>query len=143
MRFTLVIDPTKDEEILMTVKEVSPLCEQVRKLILAPEELAGYRDDEIRRLSLQDIACITVLGGKTYAVDIANTHYRLKERLCEIEPILPPCFIRINRSSIANETHLERFTAAFSGAVNAVFRGGFEEYVSRRCFTQIKRRLSK
>lgn len=143
MRFTLVIDPNKDEEILMTVKEASPLCEQVRKLILAPEELTGYRDDEIRRLSLQDIVCITVLGGKTYAVDTANTHYRLKERLCEIEPMLPPCFIRINRSSIANETHLERFTAAFSGAVNAVFRGGFEEYVSRRCFTQIKRRLSK
>ena len=143
MRFTLVIDPNKDEEILMTVKEESPLCEQVRKLILAPEELTGYRDDEIRRLSLQDIVCITVLGGKTYAVDTANTHYRLKERLCEIEPMLPPCFIRINRSSIANETHLERFTAAFSGAVNAVFRGGFEEYVSRRCFTQIKRRLSK
>lgn len=143
MRFTLVIDPSKDEEILMTVKEASPLCEQVRKLILAPEELTGYRDDEIRRLSLQDIVCITVLGGKTYAVDTANTHYRLKERLCEIEPMLPPCFIRINRSSIANETHLERFTAAFSGAVNAVFRGGFEEYVSRRCFTQIKRRLSK
>ena len=52
-------------------------------------------------------------------------------------------YVELGDHCIANETHLERFTAAFSGAVNAVFRGGFEEYVSRRCFTQIKRRLSK
>ena len=143
MKFTLVIDPNKEEQIIMTVREETPLCAQVRQLILAPEYLTGYRDDEIRKLSLQQIVCITVLGGKTYAVDTTNTHYRLKERLCELEPILPPSYIRINKSSIANEAHLQRFTAAFSGAVNAVFTGGFEEYVSRRCFTQIKRRLLK
>jgi len=143
MKFTLVIDPNKEEQIIMTVREETPLCAQVRQLILAPEYLTGYRDDEIRKLSLQQIVCITVLGGKTYAIDINNTHYRLKERLCELEPILPPSYIRINKSSIANEAHLQRFTAAFSGAVNAVFTGGFEEYVSRRCFTQIKRRLLK
>ena len=140
MKFTLVIDPNKEEEIVITVREETPLCAQVRQLIMAPEHLAGYRDDEIKRLSLQEIVCITVLGGKTFAIDTDNTSYRLKERLCELEPILPPSFIRINKSSIANETHLERLTAAFSGAVNAVFRGGYEEYVSRRCFTQLKRR---
>jgi len=143
MKFTLVIDPNKEEELIMTVHEENPLCDQVRKLVQAPEQLTGYKDDEIRLLPLQQIVCITVLDGKTYAVDTKNTHYRLKERLCELEAILPPSFFRINKSSIANEIHLERFTAAFSGAVKAVFRGGFEEYVSRRCFTQIKRRLIK
>ena len=143
MKFTLIIDPSKEEEIVMTAKEEGPLCAQIRQLILAPEHLTGYRDGEITRLSLQQVVCITVLGGKTYAIDTKNNHYRLKERLCELEPILPPGFIRINKSSIANEHHLQRFTAAFSGAVNAVFTGGFEEYVSRRCFTQIKRRLTR
>ena len=143
MKFTLIIDPQREEEIVMTVREETSLCAQVRQLILAPDHLTGYKDDEIRRLSLQQIVCITVLGGKTYAIDTKNTHYRLKERLCELEPILPPNYMRINKSSIANESHLQRFTAAFSGAVNAVFTGGFEEYVSRRCFTQIKRRFLK
>ena len=143
MKFTLVIDPNKEEELIMTVHEESPLCGQVRRLVKAPEHLTGYKDDEIKLLPLQQIVCITVLDGKTYAVDTGNTHCRLKERLCELEPILPPSFFRINKSSIANETHLERFKAGFGGGVNAVFHGGFEEYVSRRCFTQIKRRLIK
>ena len=143
MKFTLVIDPERDEEIVMTVKEESPLCEQIRRLIQAPSYLTGHKDDEIKRLSLQEIVCITILDSKTYAVDTKNIRYRLKERLCELEPILPPSFFRINKSSIANEHHLERFKATIGGAVNAVFHGGFEEYVSRRCFTQIKRRLMK
>lgn len=143
MKFTLIIDPNKEEELVMTVHEASPLCTQVQQLLHAPEQLTGYKDDEIRLLAPGCIVCITVIGGKTYAVDTTNTHYRLKERLCELEPTLPPDFFRINKSSIANKAHLERFAAAFSGAVKAVFKGGFEEYVSRRCFTQIKRRLMK
>ena len=48
--------------------------------------------------------------------------------------------MRINKSALANEAHLERFTASFNGAVDAVFRSGYREYVSRRCFAEIKRR---
>ena len=56
---------------------------------------------------------------------------RLKLRLYELEAMLPASFIRINKSALANEAHLERFT---------VFRSGYREYVSRRCFAEIKRR---
>ena len=143
MNFTLIVDPDKEEQLVMRVKEETPLCAQVRQLVQAPDQLAGYIDDDICFLSLQQIVCITVLDSKTYAIDTKGIHYRLKERLCELEPILPPNYMRINKSSIANKAHLQRFTAAFSGAVNAVFTGGFEEYVSRRCFAQIKRRFLK
>ena len=144
MKFTLIVDPQKEEEIVMTVHKETELCAQIQQLILTGNYLLVCNKDELRRLPFSQIVCITVLNGKTYAIDTTNTQYRLKQRLCELEPNLPPSFIRINKSSIANETHLERFKAAFSGAVNAVFRGGYEEYVSRRCFAQIKRRyLSK
>ena len=91
-------------------------------------------------LPFSEIVCITVLEGKTLAVDRNGKKYRLKQRLYELEAMLPPSFIRINKSSIANERLIERFAANFSGAVDAVFRGGYREYVSRRCFAQIKRR---
>ena len=94
-------------------------------------------------LSFSDIVCITVLEGKTWAIDQTNRRFRLKCKLYEIEQRLPGSFIRINKSSIANEEHLERFTATISGAVDAIFRGGYREYVSRRCFADIKRRYEK
>lgn len=92
-------------------------------------------------LPFKDIACLTTTGGKTYAIDRRGQRYRLRQRLCDLEPILPGSFIRINKSAIANQLHLEKFKATFSGAVDAVFTCGYTEYVSRRCFAIIKRRF--
>ena len=81
-----------------------------------------------------------MLEGKTWAIDRHGDRYRLKQRLYELESQLPPNFIRINKSTFANEARIKKFSASFSGAVDAVFLCGYREYVSRRCFAQIKRR---
>jgi len=87
-----------------------------------------------------EIECITILDRKVTAIDTAGNHYRIQERLRDLEPILPAGFIRINKSSLANEHRILRFDAVFSGGVDAVFRCGYREYVSRRCFAEIRRR---
>jgi DNA-binding LytR/AlgR family response regulator len=146
MKFTLIIDPNKDEEVVATVHEHSPLTEQIEGLILQhnrTDRLVGYAEDEMKMLSFNQIECITVLDGKTYAIDSKNRKYRLKQRLYELEERLPSFYIRINKSTLANEQRIERFAATFSGAVDAVFRCGYREYVSRRCFSEIKRRYQK
>ena len=146
MKWKLIIDPTQEEQIVATVHAPSALTEQLQQLILQQntvERLTGYREDEVKILPVEEIACITVLDGKTYAIDRKNQHYRLKQRLYELETVLPANFIRINKSALANEHHLDRFAASFSGAVDAVFQCGYREYVSRRCFAQIKRRYEK
>ena len=143
MRFQLIVDPTKEEEIVATVHEPSMLTEKIRQLVqehAGLDRIAAYQDEDIKMLPFSQIACITVQDGKTYAVDTKGIHYRVKQRLYELEEILPSMFIRINKSALANEQHIERFAANFSGAVDAVFRGGYREYVSRRCFAEIKRR---
>ena len=55
--------------------------------------------------------------------------------------LLPSSFLRLSKSALGNEAQLERFSASFSGAVDAIFKCGYREYVSRRCFAQIKRRF--
>ena len=143
MKFKLIIDKEKDEEIVATVHEPTELTEKIAQLVMeytGTDRIAAYWEEDIKMLSFSQIACITVCDGKTYAVDVKGTQYRLKQRLYELESVLPSCFIRINKSAIANEQQIERFAATFSGAVDAVFRGGYREYVSRRCFAQIKRR---
>lgn len=146
MKFRLIIDPSQEEEVVATVHRRCPLTDEIEALILqhtGTDKLCAYTQDSIKMLSFSEIECITVLDGKTYAIDAHANHYRLKQRLYELEQILPSYFIRINKSALANENRLERFTASFSGAVDAVFQCGYREYVSRRCFSAIKRRYDK
>ena len=145
MKFRLIIDKTREEEIVATVQERSALTDKIEALILeytGQDRITAYTEDNIFQLSFDEIECITVLDGKTYAIDTKGRQLRLKQRLYELEQILPTCFIRINKSALANEYRLDKFTAAYSGAVNARFKCGYEEYVSRRCFAAIKRRFS-
>lgn len=146
MNFRIIIDKSKPEEIVATVHERNALTDQIAELVLGTagkDRIPAYTEDDIRMLPFSEIECITVLDGKTWAVDTHGERYRLKLRLYELEEVLPASFIRINKSALANENRLERFTASFSGAVDAVFRCGYREYVSRRCFAAIKRRYDK
>lgn len=143
MKFRLIIDDTQDEEVVATVHNRSALTDELEALVLqyaGEDKLPGYTEDDMKLLSYKDIECITVLDGKTVAIVKDGTRYQLKQRLYELERRLPACFIRINKSTLANENRLEKFTASFSGAVDAVFKCGYREYVSRRCFAAIKRR---
>lgn len=142
MKFKLIIDAEKDEEIVATVHGRSALIDEIESLILKhTDRIPGYTEDDIKMLTVAEIQCITVLDGKTYAIDGNNRHYRLKQRLYELEQQLPSSFIRINKSTLANENALDRFSVTYAGSVDAVFKCGYKEYVSRRCFAQIKRRL--
>ena len=143
MKFKMIIDKTKEEEIVATVHEPSELTRKIEQLVqggTVTDRITAYGDEEWKMLPFTDIACITVIEGKTFAIDKKGKQYRLKQRLYELETMLPGTFIRINKSALANERLIERFAANFSGAVDAVFQGGWREYVSRRCFAEIKRR---
>ena len=146
MKFTLIIDKTKEEEVTVTAHQPSDLTARIEELVLrgtGTDKLPVYSEDEMKMLPFSQIECITVEDGKTMAIDTKGKRYRIRMRLYEVEKLLPGYFIRINKSAVANENRLERFAAAYSGAVDAVFKCGYREYVSRRCFTEIKRRYMK
>ena len=146
MKFNLIIDKSKDEEITATVHSRSSLIDEIEALVLqsaGKDSVTVFSEDEIKTLSFDEIECVTVLDKKTFAVSTKGEKFRIKMRLYEIEEILPSCFIKINKSAIANEKYIERFSVSFSGAVDAVFKSGYKEYVSRRCFAEIRRRYLK
>lgn len=143
MKYTLIIDKNAQEEVSVTAHAPSSLTQQIENLVFSysgQDSIMGYSDDEMRKLDFSAIECITVLNRKVVAIDTKGNRYTLKDRLRELEDILPSYFIRINKSTLANEHRIERFDAAFSGGVDAVFRCGYREYVSRRCFAEIRRR---
>lgn len=143
MKYKLIIDKTAEEQITVVAHGPSALTQQIEDLVRSfsgTDSLMGYREDGMRKLAFPDIECITVLDRKVVAIDTRGAHYRIQERLRDLEDILPSYFIRINKSTLANEHRIVRFDAAFSGGVDAVFQCGWREYVSRRCFADIRRR---
>ena len=143
MKYKLIIDKNAEEEIVITAHAPSVLTAQIEALVrdfYDSDGIIGYRDDEMRKLTFEEIECITIFNRKIIAIDVTGVQYRIHERLRDLEEILPFYFIRINKSALANEKRILRFDTTFSGGVDAVFRCGYREYVSRRCFAEIRRR---
>ena len=146
MKYKLVIDKDAEEEIIAIVHAPSALTQQIEDLVRhysGADSVMGYRENGMQRLPFQEIECITVLDRKVIAIDSQGKHYRIQDRLRDLEDILPSYFIRINKSALANEHRIARFDAAFSGGVDAVFQCGYREYVSRRCFSEIRKRYEE
>ena len=143
MNYKLIIDKNVEEEIIAIVHVPSALTQQIEDLVCSfsgVDNIIGYRDGEKQKLTFQEIECITILDRKVIAIDGKGNQYRIQDRLRDLEDVLPSYFIRINKSTLANEHRILRFDAAFSGGVDAVFKCGYREYVSRRCFAEIRRR---
>lgn len=72
----------------------------------------------------------------------ADGSFKLKEKLYELEEILPSNkFIRLSKSVIANLHELSRFEASFNGTLCVHFKSGAKEYVSRTYVNTIKEAL--
>ncbi len=143
MKYKLIIDANAEEEITVVAHAPSSLTQQIEDLVSSfsgANCILGYRDNEMRKLLFGEIECITIHNRKVIAIDTEGNYYRIQDRLRDLESVLPSYFIRINKSTLANEHRILRFDAAFNGGVDAVFQCGYREYVSRRCFSQIKRR---
>ena len=143
MKYKLIIDRNAEETITVTAHAPSPLTQQIEDLVLQYRDagtLMGCSEDGMCRLTFSEIECITVLDRKVLAIDTSGIRYRIQQRLRDLEEILPSYFIRINKSTLANEHRITRFDTAFSGGVDAVFQCGYRDYVSRRCFAEIRRR---
>ena len=143
MIFRLFIDRDKAEEVTATVHERTPLIDEIERLVLQDslaDQIPGYVEDEILMLNAAQIECFVVEEEKTFAIYSDGKRYLIRKRLYELEKTLPGNFERISKSALANWKAIERFRVQLSGAVDAVFKSGYVECISRRCFAELKRR---
>lgn len=117
---------------------------KIESLILqynGKDKIIGHLNEELYSLPLEAIECITSINGKIYAIDTNNQQYLINYRLYEIEKMLPNYFVRINKSSIANQNYFKKFKLSFNGSVDIIFKSGYQDYISRRCFKELRRRI--
>ena len=144
MKFKLIIDERCEEEIVAKVHSANDFTTKIEDLVLSyvgNDEITVHGDYELLTLKFAEIECITVIDRRVYVIDKHANKYRTSGSLSDIEKALPSYFIRINKSSIANGRTISCFKTTFSGGVDAIFKCGYKDYVSRRCFSEIKRRF--
>ncbi len=135
------IDKEKEEQVLIYAHAETPLVTAIRQL--AEEDallLVGSDGSKTAQLRPSEVECFMTQNNKVYALTAAD-QWQLKCRLYQLEEQLSEQFIKINQSCIANVRAIERFDAAFSGALRVRFKNGHCDYVSRRCLKNVKERL--
>ena len=141
MKCKVVIDPAREEEILVYAKQRSELVERIERLAAEESrELFGYGEKEILRIFPSEVTCFVVECNKVYAM-IGSERIRLKQRLYELEPLLDERFVKINQSCIANIRRIKRFDASVAGSLAILFENGYRDYVSRRQLKIVKERI--
>ena len=143
MIFRLFIDRDKPEEVTATVHARTPLVDEIERLVLqddVSDQIPGYIEDDILMLNVAQVEYFVVENEKTYAQYSDRKRYLVRTRLYELEKELPGNFERISKSALANWKAITRFKVQLSGAVDAVFKSGYVECISRRCFAELKRR---
>ncbi|MEE1321096.1 MAG: LytTR family DNA-binding domain-containing protein [Acutalibacteraceae bacterium] len=141
MKFTLILDKDRDEEIIIYAREKNELVSKIEKLTEeSPPDLTGYRDKVGVILNPNEIYCFIAQGNKVYAVT-EKEKLQMKIRLYKIEEYELDSFVKINQSCIANLNKIARFDTSVSGTLKVVFKNGYTDYVSRRNLKNVKERL--
>lgn len=141
MKCTVILDNTREEEVLVYARERTRLIDEIEQLAAESiTQLNGFWRGEIVKLDIKDIYCFTLDDGRLYAVT-ENERYLLKLRLYNVEEMLDNSFIKINQSSIANISKIEKFDVSVSGTLKVIFKNGYTDYVSRRNIKNVKERL--
>lgn len=144
MKFKLLINPHKNEIVQAQVHQKSIFTDNLEKFVLTngnSNSIIGYDDKDHVILQLEDIVIITILDNKITAICINNKRYHLRKSIYQLTNELPNNFWRINKSSIVNKIYIDRFEETKTAGVNIVMKNGLSDYVSRRCFSKIRKEL--
>ncbi|MEY8531078.1 LytTR family transcriptional regulator [Lactobacillus taiwanensis] len=145
MKFKLLINPHKNEIVEAQVHQRSIFTDNLEKFVLTngnSNSIIAYEDKDLIILQLEDIIMITILNNKITAICVNNKKYHLRKRIYQLTNILPKNFWRINKSSIVNQIYIDRFEETKTAGVNIIMKNGLTDYVSRRCFSKIRKRLN-
>lgn len=144
MKVSLNIDSDfKEAKVTIESPELDHSVQEILDFIKGRdvEFLIGKNEDMQHILKPNDIHYFHTESESVVAVTSTGS-YKLKEKLYELEEILPSNkFIRLSKSVIVNLHELSRFEASFNGTLCVYFKSGAKEYVSRTYVNSVKEAL--
>lgn len=101
-------ETTEEDEILIRCKELNDTIKKIRKIvsdIKKQTNLQFYKDNVEYYPSLDSVLFFETSGGNINA-HTGDNFYQVKNKLYELEELLPDNFIRVSKSTILNVTHI-------------------------------------
>lgn len=148
MKTKLEIIPDLDEEeIIIRVRQNSEAIEEIlAKLnneVSSPSDIRVYKRETEYFLNLQHVLFFETQNDAVF-VHTRQEMYTVKQRLFELEAMLPTQFLRISKSSIVNCDEIQSIARNLTASSLIEFKNSFKQiYVSRLYFKQLKLRLDE
>ena len=142
MKYTTVIDPHREEEVVIHAKKKTREIEELESYLNRMNaELVGYGEDgQILPLRPAEVHCFIVEDGRVCALT-EKEKLTVRLPLYAIEEMLTEDFVRINQSCLGSIRKIARFDASIGGALMVTFGNGHRDYVSRRQLKNVKERM--
>lgn len=140
MKHKTIIDNEKEEVLIYTPKVTNKITMLERYIEDLDSEIIAFRNKTSICLSYNEVICFTIENGRSFAIT-EKEKLLIKQRLFQIEEMVSENFVKINQSSIANITKIERFDASIGGNLMVIFKNGYKDYVSRRQTKLVKERI--
>lgn len=144
MKVSLEIDQEYEQtKIIIQCQELDDSVQEILDFVKNREkEFIVGKDGEMQHiLKPEDIHYFRTEEDSVIAVT-ANGSYKLKEKLYELEKILPSNrFVRLSKSVIANLYELSHFEPSFNGTLCVYFKSGAKDYVTRHYVGKIREAL--
>ena len=140
MKVRIELDPSMDEpEILIRAPRLTPELTQLQERILEQKvaSLAFYKDRSEYFLFFET-------DGEKIFGHTKDEAYEVKQKLYELEELLPIAFCRISKSTIVNAKQIYSLEKSFSGTSTVNFYQTHKQvHVSRRYYQLLKERLNE
>ena len=146
MKVRIELDPQMDEpEMIIRAPRLTEDVARLQQLILEQKmtPLTFYKDRSEYFVDVSEILFFETDGEKIYG-HTKEEAYEVRQKLYELEEILPIAFCRISKSSIVNTKQIYSIEKSFSGTSTVNFYQTHKQvHVSRHYYQLLKERLKE
>ena len=146
MKVRIELDPQMDEpEMIIRAPRLKEDVARLQQLILEQKmtPLTFYKDRSEYFVDVSEILFFETDGEKIYG-HTREEAYEVRQKLYELEEILPIAFCRISKSTIVNTKQIYAIEKSFSGTSTVNFYQTHKQvHVSRHYYQLLKERLKE
>ncbi|AGY40876.1 LytTR family DNA-binding domain-containing protein [Streptococcus ilei] len=146
MKVRIELDPQMDEpEMIIRAPRLTEEVARLQQLILEQKmtPLTFYKDRSEYFVDVSEILFFETDGEKIYG-HTREEAYEVRQKLYELEEILPIAFCRISKSTIVNAKQIYSIEKSFSGTSTVNFYQTHKQvHVSRHYYQLLKERLKE
>ena len=146
MKVRIELDPQMDEpEMIIRAPRLTEEVARLQQLILEQNmtPLTFYKDRSEYFVDVLEILFFETDGEKIYG-HTREEAYEVRQKLYELEEILPIAFCRISKSTIVNAKQIYSIEKSFSGTSTVNFYQTHKQvHVSRHYYQLLKERLKE